>query len=65
MYYSFSVSGAFQCTVMFNEFIEVGWFELSVRKLLPGGEIRSADLSRFDSDGEGDTLGFRVLEQGC
>lgn len=58
--------GAFQRTVMFLivlvEFIEIGWFALSVRKPLPVGEIRSADLSRFNSDGEGDMLAFRVLE---
>lgn len=46
------------------EFIQVGWSELSVRKQLPAGGTRSADISRFDSDG-GDMSVFRMLEQRC
>lgn len=47
------------------ELIQIVWLELSVRKQLPAGGIRSADLSRFDSDGEEDMSIFRLLEQRC
>lgn len=36
------------------ELMQFGWLELSVRKQLPAGGIRSADIYRFDNDGEGD-----------
>lgn len=50
----------FDCRV---ELMQIGWLELSGRKRLPAGGIRSADLSRFNNDGEGDVSVFRMLEQ--